>query len=455
MRAFRTQTTGAEPTVYACYLYDASGQRVKKLVRKQGGQLEVTHYIGGGFEHHRWGGGANDWLQVMDDKRRIALVRVGPGMAGDGYPAVQYQLGDHLESCVASLDATGLVISAEEFTPYGETSFGLFPTKRYRFTGVERDEESSLTCYYSRSFAAYTCRWTSSDPKAIGTTGSRGANPTGSSAQSTFEYCRSNPLIFTDRLGEDPEDAPNTTQRVPPTDGTTAHQDILPVVAERLNLLGHDTVTDESTDFDELMGRGVLTHPGGSISGKRRGEMDLLVRQLQHDTIVGHVYELKPPLQADVPRTARQVGRYVSRGLKLMRPGGPLAYVRGTMIGDLPEVDRRVVLAPIVVDKGNFIRTYVLWLPTEDEVGFVPGVIAYSFSDKSKKAKEEEVKIPIFVHGWKGMEQVKEAGRAKEDEEESGEWSESAKEANKQAARTGFFAAFLIGIAYAGSMVFN
>ena len=44
--------------MHAHYLYDAAGQRVKKLVRKQGGQVEVTHYIDGAFEHHRWGGSA-------------------------------------------------------------------------------------------------------------------------------------------------------------------------------------------------------------------------------------------------------------------------------------------------------------------------------------------------------------------------------------------------------------
>ena len=47
MKAFRTQTEGAEPSVHAHYLYDAAGQRVKKLVRKQGGQVEVTHYVDG------------------------------------------------------------------------------------------------------------------------------------------------------------------------------------------------------------------------------------------------------------------------------------------------------------------------------------------------------------------------------------------------------------------------
>lgn len=51
MRVFRTQPANAEPAVHAHYLYDASGQRVKKLVRKQG-LVEVTVYIDGLFEHH-------------------------------------------------------------------------------------------------------------------------------------------------------------------------------------------------------------------------------------------------------------------------------------------------------------------------------------------------------------------------------------------------------------------
>ena len=53
MRAYRTQTAGAEPSVHAHYLYDAAGQRVKKLVRNKAAQVEVTVYIDGIFEHHR------------------------------------------------------------------------------------------------------------------------------------------------------------------------------------------------------------------------------------------------------------------------------------------------------------------------------------------------------------------------------------------------------------------
>src|SRR5262245_7763985 len=73
MRVYRTQVDGVEPSVHAHYLYDAGGQRVKKLVRKQGGQYEVTVYIDGIFEVQRTvqGGttGESNTLHVMDNQK--------------------------------------------------------------------------------------------------------------------------------------------------------------------------------------------------------------------------------------------------------------------------------------------------------------------------------------------------------------------------------------------------
>jgi uncharacterized protein RhaS with RHS repeats len=100
MRVYRTQTATAEPSVHAHYLYDAGGQRVKKLVRKQGGQIEVTVYVDSVFEHHRIAQGIatqeNNTLHVMDNLSRITLFRVGDTFSGDTSPAIKYQLGDHL-----------------------------------------------------------------------------------------------------------------------------------------------------------------------------------------------------------------------------------------------------------------------------------------------------------------------------------------------------------------------
>lgn len=197
MKVFRTQTAGAEPSVYAHYLYDAAGMRVKKLVRKQGGQVEVTVYIDGIFEYHRTVQGStvreNNTLHVMDDQSRIALVRVGNPFPDDTTPAVKYHLGDHLGSSNVVIDGVGNWVNREEYTPYGETSFGSFAKKRYRFTGKERDEESGLNYHKARYFSFIIARWLTCDPI------------TASPSRSAYEYTSSCPMNRVDPTGNDDE----------------------------------------------------------------------------------------------------------------------------------------------------------------------------------------------------------------------------------------------------------
>jgi RHS repeat-associated protein len=168
MRAFRTQPAAAEPSVFAHYLYDAAGLRVKRVVRHQGGGFEATTYIDDIFEHRTrsMGGGTteNNILHVMDDEQRVALVRVGAAFPNDGGSAVQFHLGDHLGSCNVVIDDDGVWTNREEYTPYGETSFGSFASKRYRFTGKEREASSSLNYHEARYYAPWLGRWMSCDP---------------------------------------------------------------------------------------------------------------------------------------------------------------------------------------------------------------------------------------------------------------------------------------------------
>jgi RHS repeat-associated protein len=200
MKAFRTQTGGAEPSVHAHYLYDATGQRVKKLVRKQGGQVEVTHYIDGVFEHHRWGGhlqsGENNHVHVMDDKQRVALVRLGAARPNDPGPVIQFHLGDHLGSSNAVVDASGVLTNREEFTPYGQTSFGSFARKRYRFTGMERDEESGFSYHGARYYSPSLARWLSCDPMMP------------KDGRTLYSYVSNRPVVLFDPTGEDEKDNP-------------------------------------------------------------------------------------------------------------------------------------------------------------------------------------------------------------------------------------------------------
>jgi RHS repeat-associated protein len=218
MRVFRNQPEGAPPSVHTHYLYDASGQRVKKLMRRQGGGFETTTYVDGIFVHHRWQGngvgtGENNRLHVMDNQQRIGLVRVGAPHPDDRGPAIQYHLGDHLGSSNVVVDDTGTWTNREEFFPYGETSFGSFARKRYRFTGKERDEESGLYYYGARYYAPWLARWITTDPAywLIQPRPSVGVQRTDTpdERQISAEHCafdlyvavRNNPINYTDSDG--------------------------------------------------------------------------------------------------------------------------------------------------------------------------------------------------------------------------------------------------------------
>jgi RHS repeat-associated protein len=197
LRVYRTQAGNAEPSIHAHYLYDNAGQRVMKLVRRQGGAIEVTVYLDGFFENHRWQEGGqpkeNNHLHVMDNQSRVALLRVGDVHPDDSGPVVQYHLADHLSSSSLVLggpNAAGRAfINREEYFPYGETSFGSFGRKRYRFTGKERDEESGLYYSKARYYACWIARWISADPAGY----EGGLN--------LYEYAYSNPIVLTDFSG--------------------------------------------------------------------------------------------------------------------------------------------------------------------------------------------------------------------------------------------------------------
>ena len=90
------------------------------------------------------------------------------------------------------LDDTGALVNREEYTPYGETSFGSFARKRYRFTGKERDEESGLSYHGARYYTPWLGRWTAADPAGM----VDGLN--------LYRYSKNAPLNWADPSGLDP-----------------------------------------------------------------------------------------------------------------------------------------------------------------------------------------------------------------------------------------------------------
>jgi RHS repeat-associated protein len=193
LRRWRVQTDGALPSVEAVYLYDTTGERVKKLVRSQGGPVTTSVYVDGVYEHRRrtQGGGTDrqDVIHVGGSLVPVAMVRLGDPFPDDPMPAVTYRICDHVNSDTLTLDGEGNVLTREEYSPFGETTFGSFSHKRYRFAGKERDWESGLYAMGARYYAPWLCRFICTDPLGM----VDGSN--------LYRYANGNPLTLVDPSG--------------------------------------------------------------------------------------------------------------------------------------------------------------------------------------------------------------------------------------------------------------
>jgi RHS repeat-associated protein len=187
----------------AFYVYDAGGQRVRKVIEFSDGRRKEERFYLGSFEVFRRYNLSNgemdlerETLHIEDDKQRIALVETRTMGVDESLPqTIRYQLGNHLGSFVWELDQDAKLITYEEYYPYGSASFRAgrsvaeVKLKRYRYIGKEQDEETGLYYNVSRYYMPWLGRWTSSDP--IGIAG----------GIDSYTYADTNPIIFSDQNG--------------------------------------------------------------------------------------------------------------------------------------------------------------------------------------------------------------------------------------------------------------
>lgn len=199
----RQAVNAAPPPETTFYVYDAGGQRVRKVTERQSGSRKAERIYFGGFEIYReFGSNGNDialereTLHVTDDKQRIALVETRT-QGDDGSPPqlIRYQFSNHLGSANLELDDKAKIISYEEYFPYGSTSYQAVDknikaaAKRYRFTGKERDKETGFSYHGARYYAPWLGRWASPDPAIL----VDGTN--------RYAYVRGNPIRLMDMTG--------------------------------------------------------------------------------------------------------------------------------------------------------------------------------------------------------------------------------------------------------------
>ena len=183
------------------YVYDAAGQRVRKVTELAGGTVKNERIYLSGFEIYRRHGAnplVRETLHVMDDKQRIAIVEtLAQGSDGSPPQLIRYQVANHLRSSVLELDERAQIISYEEFYPYGNTSFQAVDksikaaAKRYRYAAQEHDEENGFYYQGARYYAAWLGRWTAADPIGI------------ADGPNLYAYVSGNPVTLSDPRGTD------------------------------------------------------------------------------------------------------------------------------------------------------------------------------------------------------------------------------------------------------------
>ncbi|WP_271577005.1 SpvB/TcaC N-terminal domain-containing protein [Bradyrhizobium sp. CCBAU 11361] len=196
----RRQAVGQSIGERTFYVYDAAGTRTRKVTEFGDGRLKNERLYFGDLEVYCQHSGPTAGLErrtlhihLGDD--RVASIEIRNAV-DDGSPQrlVRYTLSDHLGSNRVELDELARVISYEEYTPYGSTSYraprhkGSAPS-RYRFNGKERDDETGLYYYGDRYYAPWLARWISCDPEGVEET------------HNLYLYVRANPVRNADPSG--------------------------------------------------------------------------------------------------------------------------------------------------------------------------------------------------------------------------------------------------------------
>ena len=186
------------------YNYDTSKQRCRKRIERLDGMIEERIYLDGMELYRRWNGAALqeeiETHHLVVDGQRILIaehiLQTNNNQLATGI-LYRYQYSNHLGSVGLECDGSGNIISYEEYHPYGTTAYQAknvaikSAAKRYRYTGMERDEETGLEYHSARYYLPWLGRWLSSDPIGIGD----GVN--------VYGYCKGNPINKIDTSGKD------------------------------------------------------------------------------------------------------------------------------------------------------------------------------------------------------------------------------------------------------------
>lgn len=171
------------------YVYASTEQRTRKVseqyISDTSSNYTDTIYFGN-YEIQRKGLQASDGqrtvtncrqtLRIMDGTTCVAVlyhwITGGPNSTKNtaAPDQLRYQMSNNLGSVAVELDEQGLLVSYEEYFPYGGTSFIAGPNevdvslKTYRYSGKECDNSTGLYYYGMRYYVSWLGRWLNPDP---------------------------------------------------------------------------------------------------------------------------------------------------------------------------------------------------------------------------------------------------------------------------------------------------
>lgn len=274
---------------FAHYQYDSGKQRTRKTLLRNGGTVEERIYLGGLEIYRKYvAGNAQpveeiETLHLFDGEQRLLMVDQIDD-ADNKSTLYRYTLSNHLGSATLELDDQAKLISYEEYHPYGTSAYRAgrnaaeVKLKRYRYTGMERDEESGLGYHGARHLSTWLGVWVSADPIYIG------------DGMNLYCYCHCNPITSFD-VGGTEEDKPEVVKSENDIVQNKARGDSLR--KDNADALRADTdarglktiVVEERTLRSNNDGKTVLIGPEGpEIKNKPRGK-GLRARR-QHDIVL-------------------------------------------------------------------------------------------------------------------------------------------------------------------------
>ena len=198
----------------ARYHYGIDKRRTCKHITRPGNVVEARIYLGGYELYRRYNSTTLveevESQHLFEGKQRVLLVddviRIGAtadsrlnGLSVKAQTLFRYQYSDHVGSACLELDHRAEMISYEEYHPYGTSAYRLMesrveaPPKRYRYTAMEKDEESGLTYHNARYCASWLARWASADPIGVN-----------EGSYNLYNYVHGNPIAYHDKNGMQP-----------------------------------------------------------------------------------------------------------------------------------------------------------------------------------------------------------------------------------------------------------